>query len=207
MGWHYVEQRIDVARCMFLMHDTYLLRCAANERSMTHKFAGYLQQQFPRWHVDCEYNRQGAATKRLGWLAQPSVHAADLDARSVYPDIIVHQRGFERNLLVMEAKKLSSEDSDYFEQLAGSVHDRDDEEKLTAFVSAMAYSHAVILKFVTGERPDILFWRIPTKRGAAHGFVGEDLGSDERNGSHDLTVMQASNTRNSEKGQRFPAER
>jgi hypothetical protein len=68
-----------------------LLEINAHERSIAHKLAEYLQQQFHDWHVDCEYNRHGIEIKKLG------------EAR-VYPDIIVHLRNTPFNLLVIELK-------------------------------------------------------------------------------------------------------
>lgn len=68
----------------FLVNETYLMEIGENERSMTHKIAEYLQQEFPSWHVDCEYNRMEADSKKINLDDKPS---------NVCPDIIVHQRG------------------------------------------------------------------------------------------------------------------
>ena len=54
-----IEQRLEVAKAMFLANDKHLLQVEASERSITHKFAEALQQVFRNWHVDCEYNRVG----------------------------------------------------------------------------------------------------------------------------------------------------
>jgi alpha-amylase/alpha-mannosidase (GH57 family) len=81
----------------FLVNDAYLLQVEGNERAMTHKYAEYLQQEFPSWHVDCEYNRLGDDIKRV------DLHNGD---DRVIPDIIVHRRGTSNNLIVIEAKKL-----------------------------------------------------------------------------------------------------
>ncbi len=72
--------------------DIILLKISANERAATHRIACLLQNYFPDWDVDCEYNRKEAAKKRL---------SGDL----VLPDIIVHKRGTTKNLLCIEAKK------------------------------------------------------------------------------------------------------
>ena len=97
-----------------------LLEADANERSITHKLAEYLQGVFPEWNVDCEYNRLGDKIKRLP-AAQPS-STDDTQGRSIFPDIIVHRRRTNENLLVVEVKKTTN-------KLLG------DEEKLCALTA------------------------------------------------------------------------
>ena len=48
--------------------DARLLDIDANERSITFRFAMYLQSQLTDWEVDCEFNRDGVEPKRLGHL-------------------------------------------------------------------------------------------------------------------------------------------
>lgn len=79
-------------------YDKHLLDTDANERSITHHLANYLQQEFERWNVDVEYNRDGRDIKRLSNLLNVSSDA-------VYPDIVIHRRGTNENLLVIEVKK------------------------------------------------------------------------------------------------------
>ena len=95
---------VNGAIARLLRHDKDLLSNNANERSITHRLAMYLQDEFPEWHVDAEYNRDGENVKLL------HEHAATeptdtLDAPTVFPDIIIHRRGEAENLLVIEAKK------------------------------------------------------------------------------------------------------
>ena len=52
----------------FIDNDLYLLRINANERSLSHCLAIYLQEEFPAFNVDCEYNRDGIDPKRLPQL-------------------------------------------------------------------------------------------------------------------------------------------
>ena len=75
-----VKRRVIAAICALYRHDRELLDVDANERSITHKLAEHLQREFPGWHVDCEYNRVGREPRRL-------------EAKTVFPDIIVHRRG------------------------------------------------------------------------------------------------------------------
>lgn len=52
----------------FLKKDSYLSDVDANERSQTHKIAEYLQQIFPEYNVDCEYNRNLRQEKTLNFF-------------------------------------------------------------------------------------------------------------------------------------------
>ena len=70
------------------------------ERSIVFRFAHYLQNLLDkddilsRYHLDCEYNRNGALVKSL-----PSF------PNGVYPDVILHKRGKnDSNLMVIEIK-------------------------------------------------------------------------------------------------------
>lgn len=94
---------IERAISIFRTRDLMLLRLDANERSMTHKLAEYLQREFRNWTVDCEYNRLGDETKRMSRDRNDLVPKGDTNAQTVYPDIIVHRRNSKENLLVIEA--------------------------------------------------------------------------------------------------------
>lgn len=92
--------------------DAYLLEHDVNERAITHKLAIYLQRRCAGFDVDCEYNRNMREPKRLDLLLEHlplgdrTIDVADVHAVTVYPDVIVHQRGSnEENLLVIEMKK------------------------------------------------------------------------------------------------------
>jgi hypothetical protein len=103
----------------FRANDSDLIVRKVNERSLTHKLAGYLQSLVPEYHVDCEYNRSGEKPKyilteqrrreRINPEALKSGHddVADFELKrcSTYPDIIVHERDSNaRNTLIIEAK-------------------------------------------------------------------------------------------------------
>jgi hypothetical protein len=95
-----------------------------HERTLTHRLAIYIELVLMRssrvasdgrpWSVDCEYNRDGPddpkelmvlATKLAVGLTVEELIRCD-DARTVFPDIIVHRRGKDGpNLLVIEVKR------------------------------------------------------------------------------------------------------
>jgi len=137
-----VKQKVVRAYKELLRHDFYLLQVAANERSITHKFAEYLQREFPSYDVDCEYNRTGIEPKTLDRLKSElskGVPLDDEDATTVFPDIIVHHRGTRNNFLVIEAKK-------------DVKADPKDEKKLSAYKEKLGYQHAYAVTFPTGPK-------------------------------------------------------
>ena len=87
-------------------NDAFLLENGAHERSIAHKLAEYLQQKFSGWHVDCEYNLHGVNTKML------PRECNNEHKEYVYPDVIVHHRGYDSNLLVIEIKPRKSKKVD-----------------------------------------------------------------------------------------------
>jgi hypothetical protein len=118
-----VFRKVKAALTMFFQKEKALLDNNASERSISHKLAEHLQQQFPLLKVDCEYNRHGDAIKKLQYGHVESISTDDLEAKTVFPDIVVHKRGNdESNLLVIEIKKSNS-----------GQHHGPDQEKLKAF--------------------------------------------------------------------------
>jgi cytoplasmic iron level regulating protein YaaA (DUF328/UPF0246 family) len=110
-SYHFDDVKAKVNRALkdFLETDSQLLELSANEQAATHRIAGYLQKYFVDWHVDCEYNRKNAIPKKL-------------QGELVKPDILVHRRNTNDNLLCIEAKKLG-----------GSIDD--DKKKLCRFTN------------------------------------------------------------------------
>src|SRR5437016_6301336 len=94
-----VAQSVLQAIRTFLQTDLDLLSRNVHEQAITSRLADHLRRQFPEWHVDCEYNREGEQRKRLS-------------GRVVKPDIIIHRRGTQENFLVIEVKKSNSHEPD-----------------------------------------------------------------------------------------------
>lgn len=126
--------------------DADLLEYNVNERSITHKLAVYLCEEVSEeWDVDVEYNRVGkdevskaVPMEHLHSIIPDDADPEDLDAKTVYPDVIVHNRREPyENLLVIEAKK-SERSGEY------------DREKLTAYVEELEYKFGVLVMFSVG---------------------------------------------------------
>lgn len=134
-----LERRVIHAADSLLAHDAYLLTCDLNERSITHKFAEHLQRELPEWDVDCEYNRDHFDPKRLDLPPRNDISSDDLDAKTVFPDIIVHHRGTNQNIVVIEVKKSTNPEDDEW-----------DKRKLAAFRTQLGYRVALFFRFQTG---------------------------------------------------------
>src|ERR1700722_4739781 len=91
---------------VFYARETHLLKKDLGERTLTHRLAVYLENQFSGWEVDCDYSRLGERTLRLprGSIVSTDDHLG----KSVYPDIVVHQREIPNNLLAVEIRKESN---------------------------------------------------------------------------------------------------
>lgn len=140
-----VHQLLEHSLGLLLRHDSYLLEKDVNERSISHRLALYLQELFEAWNVDCEYNRDHDDSKRLKIMQNVAaqegvkVEVDDTNASTVFPDIIVHRRGTDDNLLVIEMKKTTSRGSDKFDRC-----------KLNEFRHQLGYRYAVFIKLRTG---------------------------------------------------------
>lgn len=90
----------------FYARETYLFEKDLGERTLTHRLAVQIEKQFPGWEVDCDYDRLGERTLRLphGTMVSTDDHFG----KSVYPDIVVHQRRIPNNLLAIEIRKAAN---------------------------------------------------------------------------------------------------
>ena len=93
----------------FYARETFLFEKDLGERTLTHRLAVHLEKQFASWNVDCDYNRLGERTLRLphGTI----VSTDDPFGKSIYPDIVVHQREVPNNLLAIEVRKAANHQS------------------------------------------------------------------------------------------------
>jgi hypothetical protein len=90
----------------FYAEEAFLLEKDLGERALTHRLAVHLERHYPGWQVDCDYNRLGERTLRLphGTI----VSTDDTLGKSIFPDIVVHQREIPNNLLAIEVRKASN---------------------------------------------------------------------------------------------------
>ncbi len=133
-----VEKKLREAIGRLCERDRFLLENDVNERSISHKLAEHLQEQFPDWHVDCEYNRNYDLVKRLN-IDPPDPPIGDTQGKTVYPDIVVHHRNTDANLLVIEIKKSTN---------AGGR--RFDIEKLRLFTTELGYTYGAFVELAAG---------------------------------------------------------
>ncbi|UTW60235.1 hypothetical protein KFE96_07955 [Kordiimonas sp. SCSIO 12603] len=142
-----IKGAVNKALEQLLDSDQYLLSNDVNERSISHRLAIYLEPLFPEWHVDCEYNKNHDDPKRLR-IPRRKIVSADTQATTVYPDIIVHKRNTDKNLLVIEMKKTSNQEDDIY-----------DLHKLKAFKEQLGYEYSIFLKLKVGATvSQRLFW-------------------------------------------------
>jgi hypothetical protein len=123
-----IEQRVTRAVERLLKEDMALLERNVNERSVSHKLAEHFRRGFRHWHVDCEWSREKEPVDST-------------KARTVYPDIIVHHRGTDDSLLVVEIKIMEN---------SSPQSDQEDRGKLRAFVGRpYNYQHGLFLRLST----------------------------------------------------------
>jgi hypothetical protein len=111
-----------------LRMDWDLVALGCHEQAIAHRIAIYLERAFPTYHTDCEYNRR-------------KHHVKDYPAESgrvrkkMRPDIIVHRRNGEMNVLAVEMKANANKSSSCDPQKLQALYsDADYLYKGTAFV-------------------------------------------------------------------------
>ncbi len=123
-----VRGRVEEALKILLKNDDYLMEHDVNERSITHKLAEYLQQMFPGYHVDCEYNKdvdnpKGINTENnetsLIKITHDAIQAANGIKQPVlnliednYKDLICSRTGLKNKLInLLKKEGISDEES------------------------------------------------------------------------------------------------
>jgi hypothetical protein len=151
-----IKDIVDAAIATLKEKDNFLLENDISEWAISHKLAVYLNGKFPHFDVDCEYNGYTKADNNKKYLKilrsrleelgklKDSDGDNELLRRSVYPDIIVHKRGEEKNLMVIEVKKVKNYDKDF------------DREKIVRYTSPdygnnLNYVLGALVVFKTGN--------------------------------------------------------
>jgi hypothetical protein len=146
-----IKARIICSLKQLCERDCYLLKNDLNECSINHKLASYIQDHFPGWDVDCEYNKNAVDPKKL-YLPSDKVDWNDTEAKSVFPDIIVHRRGGDGpNLLVIEVKKSTN-----------TTDRKHDDNKLKEYGNTLKYSYALFLEIGTKDKSGT--WKVECKK-------------------------------------------
>ena len=113
-----------------------ILRADIGERTICGSLAAILRPHFPEHRVHIEYNRHGVVPKDI----ELPDGQGNPQTRRVYPDIIVHQPGHDReNILVIEIKKSTN-----------AVDDYADLTKLHQIKLQMRYRFALFLRLPAG---------------------------------------------------------
>ena len=135
-----VVRRVHRAVDALIRADSFLFIANANERSLTHRLAVYLEHEFPGFNVDCEYNRHYSQVKSISVPQESYVKPDDLNATTIFPDVVVHHRNSdEDNLLIIEAKKSTGRADDW------------DREKLNEYLAQLHSDVAMFVVFCTGS--------------------------------------------------------
>lgn len=148
MNKNKIKEKVAMSLDLLYKYDLDLISNDTNERSISHKLAEYFQQQFPGWHVDCEYNRKMGDIKKLKYSFD-NLSPKDNEAKTVYPDIIVHKRNTDQNILVVEIKKV---EYDRFEK---------DKEKLKEFTrgdGGYKYNYGLFIIFDGTQNPKLTWF-------------------------------------------------
>ena len=156
-----IKGRLEAAIQKLYSNDLHLIKEGLNERSITHKLAMYLSSAFKNFHVDHEYNgdvhNADNYRKVVDWSNFEELYHELVNTEqakylgrvvSIFPDIIVHERGtHDNNLLIVEVKKsLNSERDDKFSRF--------DQNKLKACVHSrvsggFGYKLGAFIQFIT----------------------------------------------------------
>lgn len=118
---------LDAAIKEFYVKDEYLIQERVHERTCVARIAHYLQNMLDKdeaWrdlNADCEYNRQVPDEK----LSDSCVcEESEYEMYSVYPDLIVHHRGYnDKNLLVVEFKHACNDSEKNRKKDIGKIKD------------------------------------------------------------------------------------
>jgi hypothetical protein len=103
---HIELDKVVVALKEFYAHEAFLFEHDLGERTLTHRLALHVERQFPDFEVDCDFDRLGPRT--LNMPRGSIVSTDDHLGKSIYPDVVVHQRSVPNNLIAIEVRKTSN---------------------------------------------------------------------------------------------------
>lgn len=132
--------RLKQAVATMARQDAELLEAEASERSVTNRLSWHLQPLFPDWNLDCEFNCWTGPWQRKGHMIVSTTSAAT-EARTIFPDLMIHRRRKGDRLAVIEVT-LSSQRQTRHQVI----------KKLRHCQARLACSHALLLEVGVGDQ-------------------------------------------------------
>lgn len=140
-----IKNKIEASLKVLNDNDSILLENSVNERTISSKFAMYLQSQFDLT-VDHEYNKHGENARKV--LMDIKECSKKKKSDYVIPDIIVHERkNDEHNILVIEMKKKRKDNCD-IKKL----------EKFTEQSGIFGYKLGLFIRFDSSNKPKLMWF-------------------------------------------------
>ena len=68
-----IKELTEEAIQEFLQRESLLLKNDAGEQALSHRLAVVLEPKFKEWNIDCEYNRDVEAVKRVRYALSPNL--------------------------------------------------------------------------------------------------------------------------------------
>lgn len=176
-----LKRIILIALKEFLRKDSMLLELNVREEAVSHRVAFYLEQALEQKKddlsfdseiieslvVDCEYDKHRDVEKILDGLIEKYPKKPTEEVR---PDIVLHKRSSDINLVVIEIKKEKSDNKQYAK------------DKVLAFVeSSYKYKLGIYIEFNTGTNYKIISQPVAV--------IATFSDGDYKNPNHELLSM------------------
>ena len=138
-----VKARVKKAIQSLEENDRYLFEHNASEHTLMHRFAVWLEVEFLDWSVDCEYNlsppdNRGEIHGQYATVVSRRRSQPEDESLSVHPDIVVHRREFNENLMVIEVRKSGLADEVEFDAFKLKAYKHD---------PYLGYKFALLIRF------------------------------------------------------------
>ena len=143
----------EKAKNKFLKEEKEIIKIDVNERTLSTRLMFHLQtlllseiyqESYKEYSVDCEYNRR----KEIVKILPKEYRELEKKDKQIYPDIILHQRNSEKNLMIIEMKKTYSLDE------GGKNENRDRLKFLTSLRKENKYKYLLGVYFEVNKFPD-----------------------------------------------------
>ena len=143
----------EKAKNKFLKEEKEIIKIDVNERTLSTRLMFHLQtlllseiyqESYKEYSVDCEYNRR----KEIVKILPKEYRELEKKDKQIYPDIILHQRNSEKNLMIIEMKKTYSSDE------GGKNENRDRLKFLTSLRKENKYKYLLGVYFEVNKFPD-----------------------------------------------------